>query len=400
MKQLVILGAGYAGVAAGLHLRRHLKGKGYKIILINKHDYHIFTPSLYEVATSASPHKNIAIPLHRIFPDTVELVKGVVKKIDAEKKHILLESGDPISYDFAIIALGSQAAYYGIPGLEQFAVPLKTLNNAAAIQEMINKNCLIEHGKEKQFQIIIGGGGFAGTELAGEILNYRRRMIAAKRIDRDCLNMTIIQGSNRLLKELDEHVSSLAHKRLRGKGIDLAFGGHVKEVTGTHVVTDDGKKFPYDLFIWTGGVEANHIAKASGLPVSKRGALEVDEYLKVHGSDNIFAAGDVAGYIDPKTEKPVPNVAQVAEEQGKTAAENVLRTVQHASLIPYQFRHYGYIVPLKGRFAVAELEHGIHLDGLLGWGLQQIVFLWYLMKILPLSLALKRWNVFELELEQ
>jgi NADH:ubiquinone reductase (H+-translocating) len=400
MKHIVIVGGGYAGVAAGLHLRKHLKGNGHKITLINKHHYHIFTPSLYEVATSASPQKNIAIPLRKIFPDTVELIKGVVKRIDTKEKKVYLEAGEPIAYDYLIMTLGSQAAYYGIPGLAEHAIPLKTLNNAAKIQETINGQCLIEHGKEKKLEVVIGGGGFAGTELAGEILNYRRRMVEDNMIVRDCINITIIQGSNRLLKELDAHVSRLAHKRLHGKGVTLAFGGHVKEVTAIEVITDDGKKYPYGIFIWTGGVEANHIAKESDLVVNKRGAIEVESTLQMKGSDHVFAAGDIAGFVDPKTEKPVPNVAQVAEEQGLIAAENVIRSIEQKPLKPYTFRHYGYIVPLKGRFAVAELMGGIHLDGLLGWALQQVVFLWYLMKILPDMYAFRRWNVFQLDLEQ
>jgi NADH dehydrogenase len=136
------------------------------------------------------------------------------------------------------------------------------------------------------------------------------------------------------------------------------------------------------------------------LTVTKHGGVEVDQYLQMKGSDHVFAAGDVADSTDPKTGKPIPNVAQVAEDQGKVAAENVLRRIDGTPLTAYRFKHWGYIVPLRGRFAVAELMGGLHFDGLLGWGLQQLVFLYYLLKILPHSLALKRWNVFQLELEQ
>lgn len=401
MKNIVIIGGGYAGVTAGVHLRKHLKGhKDIQITLINKHTYHIFTPSLYEVATSESPMKNIAIPLRKIFPDTVGLVKGEVEKIDTEAKKIFVTGKDTIAYDYLIIALGSQAAYYGIPGLQEYSIPFKSLNNAVKIQEVIQNQCLVKNDSNKKLEIVIGGGGFAGTELAAEILTYRKRISRENKLHLNCIETTVIQGSDRVLKELDEKVSTLAAKRLKEPGMKMAFGGHIKEVTKTEVLTDDGKKHPYDILIWTGGVEANHIAKNSGLPVTKRGQVIVNASLQMQDSDCVFAAGDIAGYIDPKSEKPVPNVAQVAEEQGVTAAENVIRSIKKEPLTPYVYRHYGYIVPLKGRFAVAELMGGLHLSGIWGWGLQQIVFLWYLMKILPLSLALKRWNVFELELEQ
>lgn len=400
-QRIVILGGGYAGVTAGLRLRKQYKGNAeVEIVLVNKHTYHIFTPSLYEVATSESPMKNIAIPLTKIFPDTVNLIKGTVEKIDAAAKKVSITGQEPLSYDYLIVTLGSQAAYYGIPGLKEHSIPFKSLNNAVTIQETINGRCMIEHGKKKNLEVVIGGGGFAGTELAAEILTYRRKIARENKIDQDCINTTVIQGSDRVLKELDEHVSRLAAGRLKEKGMTMAFGGHIKEVTATEVLTDDGKHYPYDILIWTGGVEANHLASESNLPVTKRGQIIVDTNLKMQDSDCVFAAGDVAGFIDPKTQKPVPNVAQVAEEMGVAAAENVIRSREKKPLKPYQYRHFGYIVPLKGRFAVAELMGGIHFDGLLGWSLQQLVFLQYLLRILPLGLALKRWNVFELELEQ
>ncbi len=217
---------------------------------------------------------------------------------------------------------------------------------------------------------------------------------------KECLDITVIQGSDRLLKELDTYVSSLAQKRLNEPNVHFAFGGHIKEVTDTQVLTDDGKSYPYEILIWTGGVEANHIAAKSTLPVNKRGQVMVNNFLQAQGFDTIFAVGDIAGFIDPKTKRPAATVAQVAEEQGKVAAENILRTLNKQEMKPYVYHHFGYIVPLRGRFAVAELMGNIHLSGIPGWFLQQLVFLRYLLQIMPLTSAFKHWNTFELELEQ
>jgi NADH dehydrogenase len=201
-----------------------------------------------------------------------------------------------------------------------------------------------------------------------------------------------------VLNELDAHVSEIAQKRLTSPSIHFAFGGHIQEVNDTEVITDNGKSYPYEIFVWTGGVEANHLAKDSGLNVNKRGQVIVDENL--HVSEGIFAAGDIAEYIDPQTKSAVPGVAQVAEDQGKVAGENIYRSATNQQLVPYHFAHWGYIVPLKGRFAAAELMNWLHFDGLLGWALQQIVFLRYLLTIMPFWKAFKKWNTFELELEQ
>lgn len=212
--------------------------------------------------------------------------------------------------------------------------------------------------------------------------------------------MTIIQGSDHLLKELDPRVSHIAEKRLDEPNVHFAFGGHIKEVTKTEVLTDNGKSFPYEILIWTGGVEPNSLAKINNLPVTHRGGLIVNNYLQVKGFDNIYAAGDIASYVDPQSQRPAPNVAQVAEEQGATVGENVASMIKNEPIKPYHFRHWGYVVPLKGYFAAAELIYHIRLTGLAGWILQQLVLLRYLFGILPWYKALTRFDTFEMDMEK
>jgi len=125
----------------------------------------------------------------------------------------------------------------------------------------------------------------------------------------------------------------------------------------------------------------------------------VDTHLQVQGYDTIFSAGDITEFIDDKTKTPAPTVAQVAEEQGRIAGINVLRAMRQKSLTPYVYRHFGYIVPLRGHFAVAELMGGIHFDGLWGWMLEQLVYLRYLLGILSIPKAFMRWNKFEMEMK-
>lgn len=398
-KRIVIIGGGFAGVAAGLHLKKKLKENEAEILLIDKQPYHLFTPSLYEVATSEIPNKDIVIPFYAIFESGVKIVTGEVEKIDANANTILLTNQETVAYDYLIITVGSVPSYMGIEGLEDYSVGFKTIKDALIIKEKVKSMCCKEGECTRKVQLVIGGGGFAGTELAAELLMYKNKLAKQEGLDRNCLEITIIQGSDHLLNELDPHVSALAQKRVAGSAVKFGFGGHINKVDSEKIYTDNGKEYPYDIFVWTGGVEANHLAKDSELPVSKHGQLLVDQCLQVEGRQNIFSAGDVAGFIDPKTQKPVPNVAQVAEEQGAVVAENVVRLIHGEKLKPYKYRHFGYVVPLRGRFAAAELMYGIHFDGFFGWILQQIVLLRYLFGILPYWKAWKRWNVIELELE-
>lgn len=398
-KNIVILGGGFAGITAIHQLLRHydeLKKAGYKITLVDRNSFHLFTPSLYEVATSEQTQKNICIPFREIFGNKVSYVKGNVTKIDPAN-HLVLLDNQQLPYDYLLVALGSETSYYHIEGLAENSVPLKSIQDAIKIKDTIKSLCCKEGQCNKKVQVVIGGGGFSGTELAAELLTYKTKLAKQHHLAPDCLEVTIIQGSDRLLKELDPHVSTIAENRVKGPLVHFAFGGHVNKVSKDTVFTDDGKSYPFDILIWTGGVKANHLAQESGLPVNKHGCIEVNGCLQ--SDTHIFSAGDVAGYLNFKTNKLVPAVAQIAEEQGKAAGENIYRSIVQKELLPYHFRHWGYVVPLKGRFAAAELMGWMHFDGFLGWIVQQVVLGRYLFGILPTTKALRRWNRYEQALD-
>lgn len=399
-KHVVVVGGGFAGIAAILKLRKHLYRTPVKITLVDKNRYHLFTPSLYEVATSEEPRKNVAIPFSKIFFRGVEMLHSNLITIDPTTNTLTFDDKTTLTYDYLVLTAGSQPAYMGIPGLEKYSTGFKTLQDALEIKKKIRNLCCKDGKCNRKVQAIIGGGGFAGTELAAELLTYKDRIAVQNGLDKNCLEITIIQGSEHLLNELNPSVSRLAEKRVNGPNVHLAFGGHIKEVTKDKVLTDNGKSFPYEILIWTGGVIPNALAKQNNLPVTHRGGLMVNNYLQVKGFDNIFAAGDIAAYIDPVTQKPAPNVAQVAEEQGATVGENVASMIKNEPITPYLFRHFGYVVPLKGYYAVAELMYNIKLTGFAGWILQQLVLLRYLLGIMPFIRAFERFDTFELEMEK
>ncbi len=396
--EIVIVGGGFAGVAAGLELIKNKKKLNTRITLIDKNTFHLFTPSLYEVATSEEPQGNIAIPYKEIFDNKLTYLNGFVEKIDPKLNIIYLRGGQEKHFDYLILALGSQPAYFSIPGLKDYSIPLKALPDALKIREKIRTMCCKGDSCKKKVQVVIGGGGFSGTELAAELLTYKNKLSKQYKLSPSCLAITIIQGSNSLLKELDQHVSQIAQNRISQPNVQFCFGGHITQVTDKEILTDTGKSYPYDIFIWTGGVEANSIAKNSGLPTNKRGQVIVNQYLQTEGFPHIFAIGDIAGFVDSKTQSPVPTVAQVAEEQGKIAAKNVRQLITKEPILPYPYRHFGYVVPLRGHYASAELMGNIHIDGFFGWILQQLVFLRYLLEILPPLKAILKWNSFEQDL--
>ncbi|MCL4353147.1 NAD(P)/FAD-dependent oxidoreductase [Patescibacteria group bacterium] len=398
MAKIVVLGGGFAGIGAILTLLKKNPNLKVEITLIDRNSYHLFTPSLYEVATEEENQKNIAIPFGEIFKNKINLVKGSIKKIDTKGKKVLLGKDAFYNFDYLIIALGSEPAYFGIEGLEEYALPLKRLNDAVKIKEVIAKNINEKTENKKCVKVVIAGAGSCGTELAGELLNREEKLVS-EGISPECIKLTIVQGSDRVLKELDKKASETAAKRLKEGGVDFLFGGHIQKVDGQKIYIDNGKAYDYDVLIWTGGVKASGVLVQSGFEVNKRGQVKVDENLRIIGFSNIFAVGDAACFIDPKTQKTAPGVAQVAQDQGKIAGENVYNSLEGKPLVKYRFRHFGYIVPVKGRFALARLKF-FTTAGFLGWIIQQLVFLRYLLEILPITKAFAKWNKFEKELSR
>lgn len=367
MINIVILGGGFAGVRAALTLKNKIKSYDIRVTLIDENSFHVFTPSLYEVATAEEPQGNVVIPYKAIFNDQIEVIQGKVQKIDSLKQTIFLESLENVqvkkeySYDYLIFALGSNTEYFDIPGIKEYGIPLKTLTDAIKI-----KNVLKVLRTTNSNKIIVGGGGFSGTELACELAIHKSH-----------LSVTLIQGSPILLKELRDGVSQLAKKRLEKGNVNLILGKRIKRVTKEIVEVENGKIFPYDMFVWTGGVRSNKLL----------GDIKVDKSLQIKDKKNIFAAGDVV----------TPGVAPRAEKMGKIAAENVLRLIKGESLLSYSYKNMGYIVPLGGHFATFAMGR-FHISGIFAYILQQLIFLRYLLQILPPFEALKRFRKFEKDL--
>lgn len=398
MTKIVVLGGGFGGVSSALTLLNKKLNYKIEITLIDQNNYHLFTPSLYEVATAEETQSNIAIPFKEIFKDRIKIIKAKIGTIDTNTQTITLADETKIQYDYLIIALGSQPSYFDIPGLEKYSLPLKNLKDAVKIKNSIDSIYRKKAAAGEKTRIIIGGGGFSGTELAAEIAKYRNYLSKIHNLPPGYIDIKIIQGSERLLKELDLKVSDTAEKRLLHQRIDLCVGAHIKNITNEIIETDDGKKYDYDILLWTGGIEGNSLAKKSDLPTNKRGQIPVTQTLQIANLDNVFAIGDIACFVDTKTNIQIPQVVQVAEDQGKIAAENIGRLINKIPLTEYQYKHFGYVVPLCGRYAAAELNWGIKVYGFFGWLIQQIVFLRYLLGILSISKAFKKWNKFEKDL--
>lgn len=378
MTEIVVLGGGFAGVSAAKELKK-LSGEQLRITLVDRNPYHLFIPSLYEVATAEEPRNNICIPFSEIFPHGVRFIKGEAIKINKDAKEIEFRGGQILKYDYLVIALGSESDYRDIPGLKENSISFKSLEEAEKIRNTVKEKYKEMQGRGKALMIALVGGGTTGVELSTELSKYEERLGGN-------VEVSIFQGGPTLLKAVSHTVSEIAKKRLQKAEINVHLNSRVVRVTKDALELEDGRVHPYDVLIWTGGVRPSSVVLNDGFPQNSEKRLDVDEYLRVKGEKNVFAAGDVA---DNR-----PKLAQVAHEQGTVAGENLVRLLKGQTMKPYKYRLLGILIPLFGKYVVVDI-HGMVFTGFLGYMFQQMVFLRYLLMILPPWKAFRRWGKYE-----
>lgn len=410
-KTILILGGGFGGLKAARELG---KRKGAEVVLVDRVKHHLYTPLLYEVASGCMTDGGMrggmelaagaTVSFEKLLKECcgVGFVQGEVARIDPTDSMIELATGTKLPYHSLIVALGSETDYYGISGLKENSYALKTRADALLIRQRIQEFIEKKRRREEvQIQIVVGGGGATGVEFSAELAMCFRRMVRLGQLSDGDWSVTLIEASPRLLGMLKPEVSDLVLRRLAKLGVKVLRDTCIKRATAKGVVlaprplkpgesveslvcdfrSESEKRFEADVIIWTGGVRSNAIVATTGLPLDPKGRLIVDDKMRVKGSKNIFAIGDCASLVDPKTKRPVPQLAQSAIEMADVAAQKV-------SI--FKFHNYSAIIPLGAKNAVAVVGKFV-LTGPLGWCLRQAADLRYYMSILPLGAALHFW---------
>lgn len=393
-KNIVILGGGFGGVKCALVLEKLIRRKinHYNIILIDQNSYHLYTPSLYEIASTLKDDakaialkKSISIPYEEIIKN--RNIKFIQNKISGlENRKIIFEDNSALDFEYAVMALGSETNYFGIKGLQEKSLPLKTLNDAIRIRNKIEK--IFSLPRFKKIKIIIGGGGLTGVELASELINYAKKLCGKYKRDRKTVKLTIIEGAPSILPSFPKSVRKIAAKRLNKLNIKIKTESFIAEVSDKNILTKDGEKIKFQILIWTGGVMSCQVAKKCDFEMVEKGAIKTGDYLECQ--NNIFAIGDVSCALDRKTQKPVPWTIPQARLQAIAAAKNIANNILGKPKIKYRPKNYPFIIPIRGKWAIAYLNYFI-IDGFWAWVLKQLVELRYLLSIVRPSLALKIW---------
>ncbi|MDP3762480.1 MAG: NAD(P)/FAD-dependent oxidoreductase [bacterium] len=395
-KKIVILGGGFGGVRAALDLSRKLPGA--RIVLADRRSYHSYYSDMYELSAAVFPggkvpgkkdflaiKSTLAIPFKDIFSGrkNVEVKEDAVLGAEPKKNEVILSSGR-ISYDFLIIALGSETNFFGIPHLGEKSHEFKTTADALNLRSKLEE-LFLSSSKRDKISVVIGGGGFTGTELAGELAFTLPKLAKSHGYPPENARLVLAEGASRLLSLADPWFGKKAEKRLRKIGVEVMLGSFIIDVKDGKILLKDGREVPYSLLVWTAGVKANSLAEnLGGFSLEKNKCVMVDKNLKPLGIENVFVVGDLASCGLPMT-------AQVAIDQGRYVANFLAKALGGQPADDFHPRGSRFIVPLGGKYALADLGF-MKLAGFIPWLLKRFVALKYFASILPFGKAFALWS--------
>lgn len=396
-RNIVIMGAGFGGITALLKLysglRRHGLLSAFRLILIDRASYHLYTPSLYEIAAALKNEagamrlkSSICIPIDdviRRFP-MARFIGEAAIAVDPGRHIISFASGNAMSFDYLVVAIGAETNFYGIPGMAEYSIPLKTFEDSVRLRNRIEE--LTITGAET-IRILVGGGGATGVEAAAELMHslcYRKRRRAGS-----CrMEIVIIDAAPEIPASFGTWTVRRARQRLKTLGVKIMTGKRIYEVRPSTVMLD-GISLPYDLLIWAGGTKPSGALSGFGLSLDRRGGVVVNEFMEAQ--PRIYAIGDNASIAHPRTGALLPGNVPVAEAGARLAAKNILADITGENKCPIKpAATYPFILAVGGKYAVADLIF-LKFSGFAGWILKQLVELRYLSSILPLRKAASVW---------
>ncbi|HYP61121.1 MAG TPA: NAD(P)/FAD-dependent oxidoreductase [Thermomicrobiales bacterium] len=367
---VVIIGGGFAGLNAA----KQLRDADVAVTIVDQHNHHTFQPLLYQVATASLSPADIAGPIRAILrrQTNLSVILAEVTGIDLARGVVHMGT-DELAYDYLIIAAGSTDSYFGHDEWEKYAGGLKTLDDAVRMRNQIllgfeaAERAHTDDERRRDMTFAIIGGGPTGVELAGAIAEISRHSISRDfdRIDPRQARIILIDAGPRLLAAYPESLSKHAQSDLERLGVEVRLNALVTSVDERGLTLKSGDRIEAATRLWAAGVQASPLGRAMAVEVDRAGRVLVNPDLSIPGHPNVFVAGDLAA-LNGKDGKQLPGVAQVAMQQGRAAARNIMRSVAGEATVPFQYKDLGNMATIGRNRAVADI-HGIHLHGFIAW---------------------------------
>ncbi len=396
-KKVVILGGGFAGVECARQLESKFgNDPEIELVMVSEDNFLLFTPMLPQVASGMIETRHIVFPIRTICKKT-KFYEGRIKNIDPYGKLVnLWGTGDKrsisIHYDFLIIALGSETNFFGMADVEKNAYTMKTLYDAVVLRNRIID--MLEQAENETNPIlrksflnfVIAGGGFAGIETAGELMDL---LLDARKhyhtIRKEDLRVIVIEALPMILPGFNEKLAGFAKEKMTDRRIDIRLKTAITSFDGNEVTTKlvQNPKDPVDepitdvirtkTLIWTAGVTPVNTIKRSMFKTDK-GKVITNDYLEVQDFPGVFAVGDCALFLDPETQRPFPPTAQIAEAQAKTAAKNLSALIKNSQKEKFVYHSKGQMAIIGKRSGIATVL-GMNISGFWAWLIWRNVYL-------------------------
>jgi NADH dehydrogenase len=378
--RIVIVGAGFGGLSAA----KVLAGKPFDVTVIDRHNYHLFQPLLYQVATASLSPAEIASPIRAILQraQNVNVMLGKVSGIDLERREVLAE-GRRIPYDTLVLATGAQHAYFGHGDWAAFAPGLKTIDDATYIRRRIllafekaeTETDPAERARLLNFVIV--GGGPTGVEMAGAIAELANRALAEdfRSIDPRAARIILVEAAPRLLTPFDPPLSEAARTSLEQLGVEVRLGTPVTALDAAGVSVG-AERIEARTVIWGAGVIASPASQWLGAETDRAGRVKVEPDLSVPGHPDIFVIGDTAA-INDANGNPLPGVAPVAKQQGNYVAALLIARRDGRTTAPFRYRDLGSLATIGRKRAVIQMGR-FKMKGFFAWLLWCVAHIYYL----------------------
>ncbi|PYL53041.1 MAG: FAD-dependent oxidoreductase [Verrucomicrobia bacterium] len=390
---VVIIGAGFGGLEAA----KKLACKDVRVTVIDRTNYHLFQPLLYQVATAALSPADIAAPIRAILSKcrNVEVILAEVESVDVDAKKVKTVDLQ-IDYDYLILATGARHSYFGHGEWEKLAPGLKSLEDAVELRRRIlmafeyAEKINDEKARRAAMNFVIIGGGPTGVELAGAIAVISRHTLARdfRHINPSEARVILIEGDSRLLAAYPPDLSESARKQLTDLGVEVRTNTRATNLTEAGVQIGD-EFIPCHVKIWAAGNNASFVGKTLGVPADRAGRVIVNEDLTVPGHPEVQVIGDLANFTH-QTGEPLPGISPVAMQQGRHAARNVLAMIKGRKAKRFRYWDKGTMATIGRNKAVADLRF-LHLSGRLAWLAWLFVHIVFLVGFRNRLLVLFQW---------
>ena len=382
-KKVIIIGAGFGGI----RIAKALNKTAYDVTLIDKNNYHLFQPLLYQVATAGLETGHIAYPVRRILHHmkNVHFRWGEVTHIDTEKNILTLHTpahDEHLSYNILVLATGTTTNFFNFEAVKGRFMSLKSISEALDFRSYILQNlelAVMEESETKKAELLniaIVGGGPTGVEMAGALAEMKRHVLPKDypELNIDRMQISLFQRSDRVLEMLDPSLSEKAMKYLQGFGVNVHLNTAVTDYDGDNLILNGTEKFPTDTVIWAAGVKAVSPVGLNEAKVYPNGRVDVDEYNRITGYQNIYAIGDLACMCFEPYPKGHPQVAPVAIFQAEQLAQNLKNELKGKPWQKFVYKDKGSMAVVGRNKAVVQINK-MRFGGFFAWIVWMVVHL-------------------------